>query len=73
MITAFFAGASIALALNSVKLWFDKIELNSKLRELETEVDVISLTILKMMEERKIRTSNDHSAVTEEDYDHRTF
>ena len=73
MITAFFAGMSVILFLNSLKLWFDTLELNSKLREAEFQVSVIAETIEKLIEEKKTRTSNDHSAVIEEDYDHRTF
>lgn len=53
MITSFFIGASVALAFNSLKLWFDKMELNAKLREAEFQVSVITATIEKMIEENK--------------------
>lgn len=53
MITSFFVGASVALMFNSLKLWFDKIELNSKLREAEFQVSVLSETIDSIIEERK--------------------
>lgn len=53
MITGFFVGVSIVLTLNNLKLWFDTLELNSKLREAEFQVSVVSATIEKMIDERK--------------------
>ena len=53
MITGFFVGTSIILTINNLKLWFDTLELNSKLREAEFQVAVVSSTIEKMIEERK--------------------
>ena len=53
MITGLLVGTTVVVALHIFTLWFDRIELNSKLRQLEREVDVLSSMILKMMEERK--------------------
>lgn len=59
MITSFFIGASVAFAFNSLKLWFDKVELNTKLKEVEFELSVLSQTIDKLIEEQKNGFSND--------------
>lgn len=53
MITGFLVGVSIVLTLNNLKLWFDTLELNSKLREAEFQVTLVSETISKMIEEQK--------------------
>lgn len=55
MITGFLAGVTIVLTLNNLKLWFDTLELNSKLREAEFQVSVITETIDKMISDQKTR------------------
>lgn len=54
MITGFLAGVTIVLTLNNLKLWFDTLELNSKLREAEFQVSVITETIDKMISDQKL-------------------
>ena len=53
MITSFFVGASVALAFNSLKLWFDKIELNGRVRELEFHVDVLTQSVDNLIKETR--------------------
>lgn len=54
MITSFFVGASIALAFSNLKTWFDVLELRSKLREAEFQLNIVSETIEKLIVDKGI-------------------
>lgn len=53
MITGLFVGVSVGLAFNTVRLWFDKIELNARLKELEFHVDVLTQSVNRMIKENQ--------------------